>query len=907
MEPIPVFKQKKPISPVWTLPIIALIICLWIIYTSYKNAGIPITIYFDDATGITTGKTQVISRGVPIGTVKKIVPDVDNRRVKASVTIDKSASAMLVEDTLFWIVRPEISAASVEGLDTLFSGSYIGIQPGTSTTDADEFTGIKKAPPIPKETPGLHIILRAEKLGSIQNGSSVYYRNVAIGSVTSHSLDQENDKISIEAYIQEEYTYLVKEGSRFYDASGVTIKGKLTNLEVRFESLASLIQGGIVVHTPEQLSDTPPVTDGHVFSLYKNIDAARYGIKMTLQLASSKGITEGETQVIYRGLVAGVVEKIQFSNDERRSVTAHIMLDPRAEKILRETTKFWMVQPELSPEGIENLDLLLAGSFITFDPGTGPFRDHFVILPEPPPQRPLRAGTEFMLVAQEAYALQRGAPVLFKSKKVGEILDIEIDEASDRFVIPVYIYSPYEKLVRNDSVFWRDGGISLEASLQGIELQANSLAAVLRGGISFTTPATAQQKSPPAEAGKLFPVYPSYDDARQNTAALQEPGLRFQLITADPQSYTRGTPIFYKNIHVGEVTGLRLSTDNQYVLLDCFIKKTYADTVNSSSRFYDLSGVAVTGSLSGITMKTGSLRSIVEGGLSYFTPKKKTEKTENSTFPLYGSKEEAEALDKVTIVVTFKECEDLKKGAPVKYRGVDIGKVAHLRFAENMRDVVVTLHIDGPAVAFFKENTKIWLEQTEIGLAGVKNMKNIFFGAYINIQPGNGSLKRSFTGHTAPPLEPEERLVGLPITLTSKHLGSLKIGSPVYYRQIQVGRVTRFRLSETYEKVLIFITIDESYAPLIRENTRFWKASGARVSGGLFSGLSISTESMEALLTGGIALATPENMEMGREVDDHHLFILHDQAEEEWRDWQPNITLVKSERPQSEKPMEERE
>ncbi|MDJ0622856.1 MAG: MlaD family protein [Desulfocapsaceae bacterium] len=899
MEPIPVFKEKKAISPVWTLPIIALIICAWIVYTSYKNAGIPITVYFEDATGITAGKTQVIARGVPIGTVKKIVPDVGNRRVKASVTIDKSAADMLVEDTLFWIVRPEISAASVEGLDTLFSGSYIGIQPGTSATNAEEFIGVEAAPPIPKETPGLHVVLRAEKLGSIQNGSSVYYRNVAIGSVTSHSLDQANDTITIKIYIQPEYSHLVKEGSRFCNASGVTIQGKLTNLKVQVESLASLIRGGIVLHTPEQLSDTPPVDNGHVFLLYKDVDAARYGIKMTLQLASSKGITEGETQVIYRGLVAGVVEKIEFSNDERRSVTAHIMLDPRAERILRETTQFWMVTPEISPERIENIDLLLAGSFITFDPGTGAFQDQFTILPEPPPQKPLRAGTEFILSAEDSYALQRGAPVMFKSKKVGEVLDIEIDESLSHFSIPVYIYRPYERLIRADSVFWRDGGVSMEASLQGVEVQANSLAAILRGGISFLTPENSQKNPVTEIAGTIFPVYGSYEEARQKSKALQEPGFRFQLITDDPKAYRAGTPIFYKNINVGEVSGLRLSKNNLHVLLDCFIREIYADTVNSSSRFYDLSGITVAGSLSGVSMETGSLRSILEGGLSYFTPKKEAGKSDKPTFPLYASRDKAEAVDKAAIIVKFSDCDDLKEGAPVKYKGVVIGEVAKLRFADNLRDIMVTLLIDRQAATFFKEDTKIWLEQTEISLSGIKNMKNVLFGSYISILPGPGPLKRTFVAQSSPPIKQVEKLTGLQLTLQTKNLGSLKIDSPVYYRQIQVGKVTSFRLSETYESVLIFINIEEPYVPIVRENTRFWKASGARISGGLFSGLSISTESMEALLTGGIALATPENAEMGKPVAAYHLFTLHNQAEEEWRDWQPNITLVKKEIPKS--------
>ncbi len=898
MEPIPVFKEKKAISPVWTLPIIALGICAWIIYTSYQNAGIPITVFFEDATGITPGKTQVIARGVPIGTVTKIRPDLKNRRVKTVIKMDKSATDMLVEGTLFWIVRPEISAASVQGLDTLFSGSYIAIQPGTSTVETSEFKGVDSAPPIPKETPGLHINLRAEELGSIQNGSEVYYRNVVIGSVTNHSFDQQNDSIIINLFIQSQYAHLVREGSRFCNASGITIQGKLTNLKVQVESLASLIKGGIVLHTPTELIDTKPVSNGHSFPLYKDFDSARYGIHMTLQLASSKGITEGETKVIYRGLVAGVVEEIEFSNDSRQSVTARIMLDPRAERILRETTQFWLVSPEISPERIDNLDLLLSGPYITFSPGTGPFRDHFEILSEPPAQPPLRPGKELRLVAEETYSLDRGAPVMYKNKKVGEVVDIDINQSSNVFEISAFIYKPYEKLVTPTSVFWSDGGISIEASIQGVNLKANSLGSILRGGISFISADFSGKKANTKLDDTLFPVYASYADAVEKSPLLKKAGYYFQLITESPETYEKGTPIYYKRIEVGEITGLRLSKDNKYVLLDCFIDKKYADTVNSSSRFYDLSGISIEGNLSGVSMETGSLQSIVKGGLSYFTADQNAPQNKKPTFPLYETKNDAESIDKIAISVKFKDCGDLHEGSPVKYKGVQIGQVSKLRFDDNMTDVIVSLLIDKPAGVFFRAETEIWLEKAEVSLSGIKNIKNILFGSYINILPGPGKPQRTFYAQSKPPTTPAETTNGLKLVLKSKHLGSLKINSPVYYRQIPVGRVINYQLSETYEDVHIFIDIEKRYVPLIRENTRFWKASGTKIKGGLFSGLSISTESLESLLTGGIALATPGNSKMGKRVDDNHLFTLYEEAEDEWLDWQPSITLVDKEKSQ---------
>jgi paraquat-inducible protein B len=895
MEPAPVFKEKKGISPVWILPILALCICAWIIYTSYQNAGVSITVYFADASGITPGKTQVIARGVPVGTVSEIQPELSNRRVKTVVQMDQSVADLLVEVTLFWVVRPQVSAASVEGLDTLLSGSYIGIQPGTSSKKAQEFTGISSPPPIPKETPGLHIRLRAEKLGSIQNGSEVYYRNVSIGSVTKHTLDQQNDSIIIDLFIQPEYSYLVKEGSRFYNASGINIRGKLTNLDIQVESLASLIRGGIVLHTPEQLKNTPTVTDGEMFTLFEDFEAARHGIKMTLQLASSQGISEGKTQVIYRGLVAGVVEKIDFNNDPQQSVTAQIMLDPRAERILRQKTQFWLVRPEISPERVENLDLLLTGPYITFAPGSGEYKDNFKILPEPPPQKPLRPGKEMLLTADKSGSLQRGAPVMYKSKRVGEVLDIDLDDELSRFEIPVYIYQPYHKLVSSDSVFWCEGGISVDASLKGIEIKSNSLGAILRGGISFTTPQLSRPLKSESSERLEFSLFQSYEDAVAASPKLQKPGYHFRLKTKYPKAYTVGTPIYYKKIKVGRVTGLQLSDDNKHVLLDCFIEQSYKDTVNSSSRFYDISGITFRGDFSGVSVETGALESLVSGGISFFTRKQTAMQTRNPTYPLYSTKRAAEAIDKIPVIVSFKDAGNLRQGSPVNYKGVEIGKVDGLAFSENMTDVLVTLSIDKKAATFFREGTRLWLEKAEVNLSGIKNLKNLIFGSYINILPGQGHLQRKFTALSTPPSTPAMIAKGLVLTLTSKHLGSLKIDSPVYYRQIQVGSVVDFRLSPSFENVHIRINIEKPYIPLIRENTRFWKASGAKIEGGLFSGLSVSTESLEALLTGGIALATPENSKMGSRVLDNHTFHLYEEAEDEWLDWQPSITLLKKE------------
>ena len=133
-------KEKKGISPLWILPIIALSICGWLLYRSYMEAGVEIVVYFDDVTGLTPAKTQVIAKGLPIGVLRKLVPDIEQQRVKAIIKIDRLVESYLVEGTQFWIVQPEISASRVSGLETVLSGVYIGAQSGKSTIPAREFT-----------------------------------------------------------------------------------------------------------------------------------------------------------------------------------------------------------------------------------------------------------------------------------------------------------------------------------------------------------------------------------------------------------------------------------------------------------------------------------------------------------------------------------------------------------------------------------------------------------------------------------------------------------------------------------------------------------------------------------------------------------------------------------------------
>ncbi len=888
--------KNRGISTVWTLPIIALAICAWLIWSSFQNSGVDITIIFEDASGIVPGKTQVMAKGIPVGLVKKIIPDLENNNIKAIVEMEQEITKHLVEDTLFWVIRPELSASSVQGLDTILSGSYIGIQVGSSTTRRLVFTGLDSAPPISAETPGLHLQLLAEKLGSIQVGTGIYYRNIQIGTVQKYQLER-NQSVLIDLFIEPDFSHLVREGSRFCNASGLQISGKLTNLKVQVESLASLLRGGILLHTPEQLRESSQAENGHVFSLYPDYESANYGINMTLTLSSGQDIVEGDTKVMYRGLEAGFVKEITINNGKELSVNAHILLDPRAELILRENTKFWLVKPKISAAGIENMRLLLAGPHITFQPGSGEFQDHFEILPEPPPEIPLRNGKSFNLKSINPVKISANSPVYFKNIPVGEVVGSDIDATGESVVTTIFIYEKYLSLVSRKSIFWINSGLEIEAGIdKGLALSTGPLAQMLYGGISFMTLNSGLSHSEgTVENGDSFSLFDSYNSAVAATPALQAAGKKIRIIAKDAQSLRVGSPIMHKNIKIGEVSSLRFSKDKKKVVIYCFINEQYLSFIHENTRFYNASGIQFTANLDTIKLQTGSLQSLLAGGIGCVNPKPGKKMIVRRSYQLYENLEAALQTDKTKLTFYLEQPHGLKVGSPIQYKNITIGKIEEISFSEDLRTVISHAKIKSSMASLFTTGTIVWVAQLELGLSGVKNLETMITGSYLHFLPGEGKPSRSFKVLADPPRSRIASQNGLGIVLETSHLGSLSKGSPVYYRQIQVGEVTDFDLSSTFQKVYIYASIYNNYRAIIRENTKFWNVSGAQIEGGLFSGLSISTGSLESILKGGIALATPGTEETKPAAFDGYHFMLHDKAEKNWLDWNPNIILLDQE------------
>jgi len=887
----PVVKKRSGISPIWILPILALVIGGWLLYKSFQEAGIDIVVHFANAEGITIGKTKVIYKGIPIGIVRDIAIDPGIDSVSLHIEMDKSTKAGLVEDTTFWIVRPRVEAGRISGLDTLLSGSYIAVRRGTSKVACREFTGLPEAPPIAPNAPGLHIVLKAPELGSIQRDTQLYYKNIPVGSVQEYKLSEDGSGVLIRAYIKPEFSHLVHTKTRFWNSSGIHFKGGLSGFKFRVESMAALLYGGISLYTPSYQLQSPTAANGHEFRLYEDYDAAEFGIPMSLQLASADGIEPGTTKVMYHGFKAGVVNKITF-NPDSKDVTAKISIDPRAEFILREGTRFWVVKPEISLKRIRHLDTLVKGSYIAFEPGDGIYKDYFVAVDPPQTDALMPQGRYFTLVTEDADSLSIGAPILYHRLKVGEITGFDLGPDRKKIITKILVYQKYVDLVHNSSVFWKSGGLEVAAGLDGIKLKTGSIEALVAGGITFINPPT-KGRPPAAEEGHRFPVYASYEEAVKLTPALQEQGLTVRLKTQGTRGVTLGSPVLYKDVRVGRVTAFQLDAKGENVLVDVFIRKPYAHLLQSTSLFYDVSGITIRGGLSGVKLETGSVKSILSGGVAFFTPVAGKPVSDGAEYILYDDYEEARDINKKIITIRFNNPHGLSDNLEVRYQGITIGRVRKVEFTASMAEnegIICQALIDKRETRLFTTGTRVWLISPEVSLSGVKNLDTLIKGSYINVEPGPGEPIDQLTALDGPPTI-TRTFSGLDLILEADQLGSLKQGSPVYYRQVQVGEVTGSELSPDATRVFVHVNIASPYDRLVYTGTRFWNASGIRVRAGIFSGVKVNTESVEALVAGGISMATPEGKEMGTRAAAGRHFTLYPEAKDCWQKWRPAIPL----------------
>ena len=333
-------RSRRP-SVIWLIPVLAVAIGAWLAWDTLSKRGPTITISFETAEGLTPGQSQLKFKDIVFGTVQSLALTPDHSRVLVTIATTRQAEPLLTDQTVFWVVKPRLFAGNISGFETLLSGSYIGMLPSSAAGKSQTtFTGLEDPPVLEATVPGHTFLVKAKRLSSISLGSPVFFRDLAAGEVLGWDIADMAESVTIRVFVRAPFDGYVHDESRFWNASGLSLKLGGAGVQLQVESLRALLLGGIAFETPTEQSATPVSVANHVFPLFDNreaADAASYSRKIGVISyfpGSVRGLGAG-SEVTMHGLVVGHVIDVRLAYDPAQdAIVAPVRYEIEPERVL---------------------------------------------------------------------------------------------------------------------------------------------------------------------------------------------------------------------------------------------------------------------------------------------------------------------------------------------------------------------------------------------------------------------------------------------------------------------------------------------------------------------------------------------------------------------------------------------
>lgn len=310
-------RQISQWSPIWIVPVVAVLIGAWMLFHTYKNQGPSLTLLSSNAEGIVAGKTQIKSRSVDVGKVISVELSQDLKQVVIRARMNPGTENLLNDESQLWVVKPTVGRGGVSGLNTLLSGAYIELQPGKGESNK-YFFELRETPPIaPPDAAGVRVYLTSSDASALAVGDPVLYRGFDVGTVEQSEFDTTLRSMRYQLFIRAPYDALVTENVRFWKASGMALDMSAEGVRIEMSSITTLLSGGVTFDVLDGWPMGARAQNNTKFQLFeskKSIQDGLYNEYLEYVMffeESVRGLTVG-APVEYHGVRIGTVAAVPF-------------------------------------------------------------------------------------------------------------------------------------------------------------------------------------------------------------------------------------------------------------------------------------------------------------------------------------------------------------------------------------------------------------------------------------------------------------------------------------------------------------------------------------------------------------------------------------------------------------------
>jgi len=290
---------------------------------------------------------------------------------------------------------------------------------------------------------------------------------------------------------------------------------------------------------------------------------AKRGPIITITFQSAEGLSAGQSPLKYKDITFGTVRSFALEPDKRR-VRVTVETTREAAPLLTDGAVFWVVKPRLFAGSISGLETLLSGAYIQMRPAAengAPPRYEFTGLEDPPVLTTEVPGRTFLLKAARIGSISLGSPVFFRDMAVGEVLGWDVGDMAEHVTIHAFVRAPFDRYVHDDSRFWNVSGLSVKLGGAGVQVELESLRALLLGGLAFETPDRRAGGKDGAQSAEnhVFELYPN-----QETAQAAGFGQKIELVAyfdGSVRGLTPGSDVTLHGLKVGTVGSVSLTYD----------------------------------------------------------------------------------------------------------------------------------------------------------------------------------------------------------------------------------------------------------------------------------------------------------------------------------------------------------